>query len=58
MSQLDPSEFITHYSTPAERIVKFLLRVKKEFLKEDKELAREVNFAITNINERRIYSST
>ncbi len=57
MSMSDPSDLITHYSTPAERIVRFLLRVKKEYLKEDRELDREVNFAITNINERRIYST-
>ena len=42
---------------PAERIVKFLEKVKMSKLVKDEQLDREVNYAITLIKERRIFNT-
>ena len=54
----DPEKIIGAFATPAERIVKTLLSIKQNLTKSqsDIDLEREINFAINNITERKIYN--
>lgn len=55
----DPEKILGAFATPAERIVKTLMSIKQKLSdsEEDVELGREINFAINNITERKIYNT-
>ena len=57
MTQIADKEIIGLYATPAERIIKTLIHIKEQYINQNgnDELLREVNFAINNIAERKIY---
>eukprot|EP00347_Sterkiella_histriomuscorum_P011239 403373213 len=57
---LEYDQIIGAYSTPAERIIKTLIQLKDQYLKDvnNEDLKREINFAINNIAERKIYQAT
>lgn len=50
-------KLISTYNTPAEKIVKMLMNIKKQYTNQDKPLEKEINYAISMINERALYSS-
>lgn len=57
IAEHDYDKIVGAYSTPAERIIKTLIQIKEKYLADtqNEDLKREVNFAINNIAERKIY---
>ncbi len=61
LNKIADSEFeyiVASYNTPAERIVKSLVQLENKYLKEDPQMAKEINYAISKINDRKIYASS
>lgn len=54
----DFHDVISAYNTPAERIVKFLQTLTSKYSKDDPKLKSEIEYAISNINERKIFQPT
>ncbi len=51
----DFAEIVNSYSVPAERIIRFLTKLKERHLKGDAEMQKEADFAIAKILERSIF---
>ena len=56
-NQEDNERILGAFATPAERIVRTLIAIKAKLGPDDIELEKEINFAINNITERKIYNT-